>query len=125
MIDFPPPRFSASPARKTTGMLGLGPAGQHGEVNRETRMQAERIMREEQVRKDIEERRQHVKSLRKQQQELQKQRTEIIKRYQVSPDPEVFSKPVTMDFQGISLKNAFRLLAEQAGLIWYAGTGLF
>ncbi len=119
MIDFPPPRFYASSARKTVSMggPGAGPAGKHGaEENRETRLQAQRIMREEQVRKDNEQRRRNIESLRKQQQELQKQRTEIIKRYQVTPDPEVFNKPVTMDFQGISLRNAFRLLAEQAGI---------
>ncbi len=118
MIDFPPPRFSASSARKTLGMgPGAGPAGKRGAgESRETRLQAYRIMREEEVRKENETRRRNIKSLQKQQQELQKQRTEIIKRYQVTPDPEVFNKPVTMDFQGISLKNAFRLLAEQAGI---------
>jgi len=41
---------------------------------------------------------------------------EVERKYRVTPDPEVFSKPITMDFQGISLKNAFRLLAEQAGV---------
>ena len=34
----------------------------------------------------------------------------------MTTDPEIFNKPVTMDFQGISLRNAFRLLAEQAGI---------
>ncbi|MBM3301715.1 MAG: hypothetical protein FJY85_17415, partial [Deltaproteobacteria bacterium] len=48
--------------------------------------------------------------------QLQKQRLEILKSYQITPDPEIFKKPVTMDFQGIALKNAFRLLAEQAGI---------
>ena len=119
MIDFPPPRFSASPDRKT---VAGGPATgdlagrQTVEQSRETRMQAFRIMREEEVRKENETRRRNIESLQKQQEELQKQRTEILKRYQVATDPEIFNKPVTMDFQGISLRNAFRLLAEQAGI---------
>ena len=73
-------------------------------------------MKEEEVRKENETRRRNIESLQKQQEELQKQRTEILKRYQVGSDPEIFNKPVTMDFQGISLRNAFRLLAEQAGI---------
>ena len=119
MIDFPPPRFSASPDRKT---VAGGPATgdlagrQTVEQSRETRMQAFRIMKEEEVRKENETRRRNIESLQKQQEELQKQRTEILKRYQVGSDPEIFNKPVTMDFQGISLRNAFRLLAEQAGI---------
>ena len=119
MIDFPPPRFSASPDRKT---VAGGPATgdlagrQTVEQGRETRMQAFRIMKEEEVRKENETRRRNIESLQKQQEELQKQRTEILKRYQVGSDPEIFNKPVTMDFQGISLRNAFRLLAEQAGI---------
>ncbi|MGO9567169.1 MAG: AMIN domain-containing protein [Desulfomonilaceae bacterium] len=119
MIDFPPPRFSASPDRKSVaGAPGTGDlAGrQTVEQSRETRMQAFRIMREEEVRKENDTRRRNIESLQKQQEELQKQRTEILKRYQVTTDPEIFNKPVTMDFQGISLRNAFRLLAEQAGI---------
>jgi type IV pilus assembly protein PilQ len=119
MIDFPPPRFSASSDRKTVAWEpGTGDqAGRQAvEQNRETRIQAFRIMREEEVRKENETRRRNVESLQKQQEELQKQRTEILKRYQVTTDPEIFNKPVTMDFQGISLRNAFRLLAEQAGI---------
>ncbi len=119
MIDFPPPRFSASSDRKTVaGGTSAGDlAGrQNIEQSRETRMQAFRIMREEEVRKENETRRRNIESLQKQQEELQKQRTEILKRYQVASDPEIFNKPVTMDFQGISLRNAFRLLAEQAGI---------
>ncbi len=65
---------------------------------------------------DNEARRRTLDSLQKQQDELQKQRTEILKKQQVTSDPEIFNKPITMDFQGISLKNAFRLLAEQAGI---------
>ena len=119
MIDFPPPRFSASPDRKTVaGGASTGDltGRQTIEQSRETRMQAFRIMREEEVRKENETRRRNIDSLQKQQEELQKQRTEILKRYQVASDPEIFNKPVTMDFQGISLRNAFRLLAEQAGI---------
>lgn len=119
MIDFPPPRFSASPDHKVVAEApGAGDlAGrQAAEQSRETRMQAFRIMREEEVRKENETRRRNIESLQKQQEELQKQRTEILKRYQVTTDPEIFNKPVTMDFQGISLRNAFRLLAEQAGI---------
>jgi type IV pilus secretin PilQ/predicted competence protein len=119
MIDFPPPRFFASPSH---GKVAVGSeagdqlARQGVQQSREARMQAFRIMKEEEVRKENETRRRNIESLQKQQEELQKQRTEILKRYQVTTDPEIFNKPVTMDFQGISLRNAFRLLAEQAGI---------
>ncbi len=99
MIDFPPPRFKTE---------------QSGD--REGGGEATRIIQEEQIRKSIEARNRAIERVQKGLEQLQKQRLEILKSFQVTPDPEVFQKPVTMDFQGISLRNAFRLLAEQAGV---------
>jgi type IV pilus assembly protein PilQ len=101
MVDFPPPRFVAERAGEREGGGGA---------------EASRIIQEEQIRKRIESRNQDIERLQKGLEQLQKQRLEILKSYQITPDPEIFKKPVTMDFQGISLKNAFRLLAEQAGI---------
>jgi type IV pilus assembly protein PilQ len=96
MIDFPPPRFSIPPEKaKGTDI---------------------RAMQEANVHKSIDLYMKRITSVSKQEEELRAQRSELIKRYQLTPDPEVFAKPVTMDFQGIELKNAFRLLAEQAGV---------
>ncbi|AFM23807.1 type IV pilus secretin family protein [Desulfomonile tiedjei] len=115
MVDFPPPRFVMTPDQK--GQKGPDVAKQQAVSQaRESRREAMRIIREEQILKDNEARRRTLDSLQKQIDELQKQRTEILKKQQVTPDPEIFNKPITMDFQGISLKNAFRLLAEQAGI---------
>lgn len=118
MIDFPPPRFEMT--RDQLGTLKPGAGDQAGREAasqmRETRREAVRIMKEEEIVRANESRTKDIQALQRQQEELQKQRTEIIKRYQISPDPEIFNKPVTMDFQGISLRNAFRLLAEQAGI---------
>jgi len=113
MIDFPPPRFTMTHYREGGG-VGAGLGG--GETSR--------IFREEQIRKETDAFNKQIERLQKEQEQLQKQRIEIIKKYQVSPDPEVFNKPVTMDFQGISLKNAFRLLAEQAGINIIVGDGV-
>ncbi|MDQ7782358.1 MAG: AMIN domain-containing protein [Desulfomonilaceae bacterium] len=99
MIDFPPPRFKTE---------------QSGD--REGGGEATRIIQEEQIRKSIESRNTAIERVQKDLEQLQKQRLEILKSFQVTPDPEVFQKPVTMDFQGITLRNAFRLLAEQAGV---------
>ncbi len=99
MIDFPPPRFRTQ---------------QSGD--REGGGEATKIMQQEQIRKNLDGRNEAIKATEKELQQLQKQRLEILKSFQVTPDPEVFQKPVTMDFQGISLRNAFRLLAEQAGV---------
>jgi type II secretory pathway component GspD/PulD (secretin) len=116
MVDFPPPRLAMTPDQKASGkQTDLTKQAAVGQA-RESRREAMRIIREEQILKDNESRRRTLDSLQKQQDELQKQRTEILKKQQVTPDPEIFNKPITMDFQGISLKNAFRLLAEQAGI---------
>ena len=66
MIDFPPPRFSASPDRKVIAEApGTGDqtGRQSAEQSRETRMQAFRIMREEELRKENETRRRNIESL--------------------------------------------------------------
>ncbi len=115
MVDFPPPRFVMTPDQKGQKGPDIGKQQAVSQA-RESRREAMRIIREEQILKDNEARRRTLDSLQKQIDELQKQRTEILKKQQVTPDPEIFNKPITMDFQGISLKNAFRLLAEQAGL---------
>ncbi|MEW6140732.1 MAG: AMIN domain-containing protein [Thermodesulfobacteriota bacterium] len=109
MVDFPPPRFTAERAGGREG-------GGGGE--------ASRIIQEEQIRKRMESRNQDIERLQKSMEQLQKQRMEILRSFQITPDPEIFKKPVTMDFQGISLKNAFRLLAEQAGVNIIVGTGV-
>lgn len=101
MVDFPPPRFN---------MLGAG------SNEKDTGGAATRIIQEEQIRKNMQALNRSIENVQKEQEQLQKQRAEILKMYQATPDPEVFNKPVTLDFQGISLKNAFRLLAEQAGI---------
>jgi type IV pilus assembly protein PilQ len=115
MVDFPPPRFVMTPDQKGAKGPDVGKQQAVSQA-RESRREAMRIIREEQILKDNEARRRTLDSLQKQIDELQKQRTEILKKQQVTPDPEIFNKPITMDFQGISLKNAFRLLAEQAGI---------
>lgn len=107
MVDFPPPRFATQRAGEREG---------GGE--------AARIIQEEQIRKRIESRNQDIARLQKGLEQLQKQRLEILKSFQITPDPEIFKKPVTMDFQGISLRNAFRLLAEQAGVNIIVGDGI-
>ena len=99
MIDFPPPRFKTEHSG-----------------DREGGGEATRIIHEEQIRKSIEARNRTIQRIQKELEQLQKQRLEILKSFQVTPDPEIFQKPVTMDFQGISLRNAFRLLAQQAGV---------
>jgi len=99
MFDFPPPRFTLVHSRE-----------------REGGSEASRIIQEEQIKKSIDRLNADIERLQKSQEQLQKQRNEILKAFQVTSDPEIFNKPVTMDFQGISLKNAFRLLAEQAGI---------
>jgi len=116
MIDFPAPRFALT--ADVRGTVGRGDeAGRAASLEmRESRTEGVRILQEEQIRRANEARSRIIEGLQKQQEELQKQRTEILKRYQITPDPEIFNKLVTMDFQGISLKNAFRLLAEQAGV---------
>ncbi len=123
MLDFPPPRFVMTPEMKRKGVAAIGQPGGGDQAaramlkrGREERQQALEAIKEQEILKTNEMRRKAIESLQKQQEELEKQRTEILKRYRVTPDPQVFQKPVSMDFQGISLKNAFRLLAEQAGI---------
>ncbi|MBI4962035.1 MAG: AMIN domain-containing protein [Desulfomonile tiedjei] len=126
MVDFPPPRFAMTRDQMGTGRPAAGDAAGREAASqiRETRREAIKVMREEEIRRDNERRDREIQALERQQDELQKQRTEILKRYQISPDPEIFTKPVTMDFQGISLKNAFRLLGEQAGINIIVGDGV-
>jgi type II secretory pathway component HofQ len=116
MVDFPPPRFAMTPDQKAAGKQTDMARQQAAAQSRESRREAERIIKEEQILRDNEGRRRTLASLQKEIDELQKQRTEFLKKRQATPDPEIFNKPITMDFQGISLKNAFRLLAEQAGI---------
>jgi type IV pilus secretin PilQ/predicted competence protein len=122
MIDFPPPRFQMTGEQRKAGGGATAPgegdnaAREAFKKSSEDRRQAIEAIREQEILKNNEVRRKGIESLQKQQEELEKQRTEILKRYRVTPDPQIFQKPVSMDFQGISLKNAFRLLAEQAGI---------
>jgi predicted ribosome quality control (RQC) complex YloA/Tae2 family protein len=128
MIDFPPPRFAMTEDQKAA----MGPKEEGDRVGREeyekrreallARREATRIMREEETRRQIENIQKRIDVLLKDQEDILKERREIERRYRVTGDPEVFSKPVTMDFQGIGLRNVFRLLAEQAGLNLILGT---
>ena len=116
MIDFPPPRFQMTADQKAAAKPGDTAGREAFQQAGETRREAVRVMKEEEILKANEGRRRTLESLQRQQEDNEKQRSELMKRYRIAPDPAVFSKPVTMDFQGISLRNAFRLLAEQAGI---------
>lgn len=122
MIDFPPPRFAMTQDQMAIlGSSGRDQArGQDAQAKRREdlmqRREATRIMREEEFRSKSETTTKQINVLLKEQEEILKERREIERKYRITADPEVFSKPVTMDFQGISLRNAFRLLAEQAGM---------
>lgn len=122
MIDFPPPRFALTNDQKAVLKEGV-PADTAGMAEREKvrerlleKRGAARAMQEEEARRQIESLESEVQLLDKGYEDLLKERREIARQYKVTPDPEVFRKPVTMDFQGITLKNAFRLLGEQAGI---------
>ncbi|MEJ2716779.1 MAG: AMIN domain-containing protein [Deltaproteobacteria bacterium] len=121
MVDFPPPRFALTPDQRAILQARGGEAQGRKpyEDRREAlvaRRQAARIMREEEYRRKSEEIQKQISLLIKEQEDILKERKEVERKYRLTPDPEIFNKPVTMDFQGISLRNAFRLLAEQAGL---------
>lgn len=122
MVDFPPPRFALTPDQQAILQTRGGEpgAGQKPyEARREAllaRRQAASIMREEEFRRKSEEIQKQINLLIKEQEDILKERKEVERKYRLTPDPEIFNKPVTMDFQGISLRNAFRLLAEQAGI---------
>lgn len=128
MIDFPPPRFAMT-QDQTAVLSARGGDQVRGRKAQETRREelvqgreASRIMREEEFRSKSETITKQINVLLKEQEEVLKERREIERKYRITSDPEVFSKPVTMDFQGISLRNAFRLLAEQAGINIIVGT---
>jgi type IV pilus assembly protein PilQ len=121
MVDFPPPRFALTSDQQAILQTRAGePEGQKPyEARRDAllaRRQAATIMREEEYRRKSEETQKQINLLIKEQEDILKERKEVERKYRLTPDPEIFNKPVTMDFQGISLRNAFRLLAEQAGL---------
>jgi len=116
MVDFPPPRFQMTPDQRAGSKPTDTAAREAFQQVGETRREAVRVMKEEEILKANETRRKTIETLQKQQEELDKQRSELMKRYRITPDPAIFNKPVTMDFQGITLRNAFRLLAEQAGI---------
>ncbi len=116
MIDFPPPRFQMTADQKGVAKPGDTAGREAFQQAGETRREAVRVMKEEEILKGNENRRKALEVLQRQQEDADKQRSDLMKRYRIAPDPAVFSKPVTMDFQGITLRNAFRLLAEQAGI---------
>jgi len=120
MVDFPPPRFAMTDDQRAMVGAEGDEAGKEEYEQRvaalQSRREAGRIMREEEFRRRSETITKQIEVLVKEQEEILKERKEIERKYRVTPDPEIFSKPVTMDFQGISLRNAFRLLAEQAGI---------
>ncbi len=122
MVDFPPPRLAITPDQAAQGKPAEGgdAAGREEykrvQDSRGAQRELARTNRIEQIRKDSENRQARILDLHKEREQLVKKRGEIEKQYEITPDPEVFNKLVTIDFQGISLKNAFRLLAEQAGI---------
>jgi type IV pilus secretin PilQ/predicted competence protein len=121
MVDFPPPRFALTADQKAILVPKEGEAAPRAEyrARRESlmaRREAARIMREEEFRRQSETIATQIAGLLKEQEEILKERRAIERKYRITGDPEVFSKPVTMNFQGISVQNVFRLLGEQAGL---------
>lgn len=125
MVDFPPPRFAMTEDQKAVlkGETGEKTGDRAGREDRDRvrerlleKRGAARAMQEEEARRKIDTVEGEIALLDKVHEELLKERREVARQYRVTPDPEVFRKPVTMDFQGISLKNAFRLLGEQAGI---------
>ena len=124
MIDFPPPRFAMTSDQKalTGGDQQRREGVERGVRAAQARREAARILKEEQLRLQSETRERQIRNLLKEQDDIRQEMREIERKYRVTPDPEVFSKPISMDFQGISLKNAFRLLAEQAGINIIVGT---
>ncbi len=122
MVDFPPPRLAITPDQTAQGTAAeAGEASGREEYKRiQDSRGAQRTLahtnRIEQIRKNSANRQARILDLHKEREQLVKKRGEIEKQYEITPDPEVFNKLVTIDFQGISLRNAFRLLAEQAGI---------
>ncbi len=121
MVDFPPPRFVIPPDQtgptKSTDVQTKATF----EESRERRRQAQLALRLSEARRGFEQAEKDLEGLRRRLDDLRKQKNDLVKTYQLTPDPEVFSKPVTMDFQGIAIKNALRLLAEQAGINMIVG----
>ncbi len=118
MIDFPPPRLALTKDQAA----GVGDQAGQEEYSR---MRLKNILAREldlRGRKDRLDK--QIADSEKEIAKLRKERREISARFRTTPDPEVFKKPITIDFQGISLKNAFRLLAEQAGVNIIVGSGV-
>jgi type IV pilus assembly protein PilQ len=124
MIDFPPPRFALTDDQKGALAAQGPPSERQAQTQAQEardallqRREAAKIRKQHLLSEQAETAAKQIRDLLKQQEDIVKERKEIDKKYPlVVPDPEVFNKPVTMDFQGIALKNAFRLLAEQAGI---------
>jgi type IV pilus assembly protein PilQ len=127
MFDFPPPRMVLTDTQLVRG--GKRSGADEVELRlryAEEQMRAKRLKQDEWLAKagserealaaQIEELIERIGELRKQERDRQRELQNIEKRYRSVPDPEVFAKPVTMDFQGIGLRNVFKLLADQAGL---------
>ncbi|MFH0825959.1 MAG: hypothetical protein V2B18_24655, partial [Pseudomonadota bacterium] len=122
MVDFPPPRFALTDDMRVSGKAEEGDqasqaVGEQKKKQREEKKDEARVRRRYQLDQQLESLSRKERELEQKKAEAEKERKEIEKKYPIiTPDPDVFSKPVTMDFQGIALKNAFRLLAEQAGI---------
>jgi type II secretory pathway component GspD/PulD (secretin) len=122
MVDFPPPRFAVPPDQAGQPKTGTDVQTKATfEESRERRRQAQLALRLSEARRGFEQSEKDLDSLKRRLDDLRKQKNDLVKTYQLTPDPEVFSKPVTMDFQGIAIKNALRLLAEQAGINMIVG----
>jgi type IV pilus assembly protein PilQ len=119
MVDFPPPRLELShlqavkPGVVPQGGRGTGPAASSPSVAGQAAPSATNTTSGSST--------EHVDCesspdcLRSKIDELVVERDKR-KKVLSTPDSEILSKPITMDFQDIKLKNAFRLLSEQAGI---------
>jgi type IV pilus assembly protein PilQ len=117
MVDFSPPRFELPPEMKVSTQAGPAVAaaqatgGRPGNDRGETSAGA----RNSQGQEDTEDCESSVECLRKRVDERAAERSKK-KKYGEPPSSEILNKTVTMDFQDIRLKNAFRLLSEQAAV---------
>ncbi len=116
MVDFPPPRF-VIPTDQAGKRIAPDAAARAANANtREAKLRATRAAQEARLTQQIAEAKKRIQDIDQEINTNRRQLDEAAKRYLMTVDPEVFNKPITMDFQGIALRNAFRLLAEQAGI---------
>ncbi|MEI7451483.1 MAG: hypothetical protein WCJ75_17885, partial [Desulfomonile sp.] len=115
MVDFAPPSFELMPemkaARKAGSLASGGIMPQAGTGISNSSSQAA----PDQVQEDPEDCESSITCIRRRVDDNAEERRKK-KKYGEPPSTELLNKTVTMDFQDIRLKNAFRLLSEQAGV---------